>query len=214
MTALDPAATAATAAVFATGAALSASLIVVIGAQNAFVLQQGLRRQQVGVIVVTCIVLDALLMGLGVSGLGAVLSLHRGASLALGLLGAAFLAWYGVQAARRALAPQALAAGTGAALSRASALRQTLAISLLNPHVYLDTVLLVGAVGAQQAAAARWPFWVGAASASAAWFVSLGYGARLLSPLFARPAAWRVLDALVALTMWTLAALLLRSVLQ
>ena len=199
---------------FVTGAALSASLIVAIGAQNAFVLQQGLRRQQVGVIVATCIVLDGALMALGVSGLGALLSLHRGAGLTLALLGAAFLVFYGAQAARRALTPQSLAAGPGAALSRGGALRQTLAISLLNPHVYLDTVLLVGAVGAQQVAAARWPFWAGATAASLVWFLGLGYGARLLAPLFARPAAWRLLDVAVALTMWTLAALLARSVLQ
>lgn len=195
--------------VFAAGFALSASLIVAIGAQNAFVLQNGIRRQQVVVIVATCALLDALLMAAGVAGLGAVIGLHPWARTGLALLGAAFLFWYGVQAALRAWRPGALSARGAGALTASQALRQTLAISLLNPHVYLDTVLLVGAVGAQQSA--RWLFWAGAASASLAWFALLGFGARLLAPLFARPAAWRVLDVIVALTMWALAAMLLRG---
>jgi L-lysine exporter family protein LysE/ArgO len=195
------------------GFALGGSLIVAIGAQNAFVLQQGIRRQQVGVIVALCIVIDATLMSAGVAGLGAALALHPLASRALAAFGAAFLFWYGLQAARRALSSHALSTpNEDISLSRGQAARQTLAISLLNPHVYLDTVVLVGALGAQQSDAARPWFLAGAVSASAVWFTSLGYGARLLAPLFARPVAWRVLDALVALTMWLLAAMLLKTV--
>jgi L-lysine exporter family protein LysE/ArgO len=193
------------------GFGLSLSLIVAIGAQNAFVLRQGLRREHVGAVVGLCALLDIALMTLGVSGVAAALGRHRAALDAIALAGAAFLAFYGVQAARRALRPQALtpAAHGVAAQPLRRVLLQTLAITLLNPHVYLDTVLLVGAIGAQQPAALRPVFLVGAGAASALWFAGLGYGARLLAPLFARPAAWRVLDALVAATMFALATMLL-----
>lgn len=200
---------------FAAGLLLSASLIIAIGAQNTFVLRQGLRREHVAAVVALCALLDLALMTLGVSGLALSLGAHRAALDALALAGAAFLAWYGLRAARRALSTQALqavAGGSAQPLSRV--LAQTLAITLLNPHVYLDTVLLVGAVGAQQPAALRPAFLAGAGIASAGWFAALGFGARLLAPLFARPLAWRVLDALVALTMWGLAALLALSVLR
>ena len=194
------------------GFGLSLSLIVAIGAQNAFVLRQGLRREHVGAVVLLCALLDVALMTAGVSGVAAALGRHRAALDALALAGAAFLAWYGVQAARRALHPQAMAAAADTATAQPlrPVLLQTLAITLLNPHVYLDTVLLVGAVGAQQPAPLRPVFLAGAGLASALWFAALGYGARLLAPLFARPAAWRVLDALVAATMFVLAAMLVR----
>jgi L-lysine exporter family protein LysE/ArgO len=194
------------------GFGLSLSLIVAIGAQNAFVLRQGLRREHVGAVVLICALLDVALMTVGVSGVAATLGRHRAALDALALAGAAFLAWYGVQAARRSLRPHAMTAATDrtAPQSLRPVLLQTLAITLFNPHVYLDTVLLVGAVGAQQPAPMRSVFLAGAGLASALWFAALGYGARLLAPLFARPAAWRVLDALVAVTMFVLAAMLLR----
>ena len=194
------------------GFGLSLSLIVAIGAQNAFVLRQGLRREHVGAVVLLCALLDVALMTVGVSGVAAALGRHRAALDALALAGAAFLAWYGVQAARRALRPHAMAAAAdqATALPLRPVLLQTLAITLLNPHVYLDTVLLVGAVGAQQPAPLRPVFLAGAGLASALWFAALGYGARLLAPLFARPAAWRVLDAMVAATMFVLAAMLVR----
>ncbi|MCU0924776.1 MAG: LysE family transporter [Hydrogenophaga sp.] len=198
--------------VFLTGLTLSLSLIVAIGAQNTFVLRQGLRREHVGAVVAVCALLDLTLMALGVSGLAVALGQYPRALSALGLAGAAVLAMYSLQALRRALAPGALTANTqGAAVPARTVLAQTLAISLLNPHVYLDTVVLVGAVGARQPAEWRGLFLAGAGLGSALWFVALGYGARLLTPWFAKPAAWRVLDAVVALTMGTLAVTLGRQ---
>ncbi len=190
------------------GFALSFSLIVAIGAQNAFVLRQGIRREHVGSVVALCIALDVALMAFGVYALSGLGTLHPQAQRALALVGAAFLALYGFGAARRAFAGSgaALQAGEGHGETLAPVLGKTLALSLLNPHVYLDTVLLVGAVGAQQAASQRPAFLIGAGLASALWFTGLGAGARLLAPWFARPTAWRLLDAAVALTMWTLAA--------
>jgi L-lysine exporter family protein LysE/ArgO len=143
--------------------------------------------------------------------LAGALGQHPRALNALGLAGAVALAWYGLQALRRAIAPGALQADTeGDAVPLKTVLLQTLAISLLNPHVYLDTVVLVGAVGARQPAEWRGLFLGGAGLGSALWFITLGFGARLLTPWFARPAAWRVLDAVVALTMGGLAFSLAR----
>lgn len=156
--------------------------------------------------VVVCALLDLTLMSLGVSGLATALGQYPSALNALGLAGAAALAWYSLQALRRAFDPGALQTDTqGAAVPLKAVLLQTLTISLLNPHVYLDTVVLVGAVGARQPAEWRHLFLAGAGLGSALWFTGLGFGARLLTPWFARPAAWRVLDAVVALTMGTLA---------
>jgi L-lysine exporter family protein LysE/ArgO len=198
---------------FFAGFGLSLSLIVAIGAQNAFVLRQGLRREHVGAVVGVCAALDVALMTLGVSGVAAALGRYPAALDALAIGGAAFLVFYGVQAVRRALRPLALhtAPQAQAAPALRAILAQTLAITLLNPHVYLDTVLLVGAVGAQQPAALRPLFLLGAGVASCVWFGALGYGARLLAPVFARPLAWRVLDAVVALTMFVLATMLVRT---
>lgn len=196
-----------------TGFALSLGLIVAIGAQNAFVLRQGLRREHVGLVVGFCAACDLALIAAGVAGLGAVLGTAPRLVTVLSLGGAGFLGWYGVSALRRALRPERLQAGPGgAALTRAGALARVAGFTLLNPHVYLDTVLLVGSVGAAQPAAAHLPFVLGAGLASAVWFVSLGFGARFLAPLFARPLAWRVLDLLIGAMMLTLAAGLLRQV--
>jgi len=152
------------------GLSLGASLVVAVGAQNTFVLQQGLRRERVGLVVAVCLGLDAILMSLGVSGVAAALGSHPALLAAMGWAGAAFLLWYAWQAARRALAGQALATDAGGAARPARAvLLQALACTLLNPHVYLDTLLLVGAVGAQQAPALRPAFVAGCVSASAAW---------------------------------------------
>jgi L-lysine exporter family protein LysE/ArgO len=192
----------------AAGFVLGASLIVAIGAQNAFVLRQGLRREHVGAVVAACAAIDSLLIAAGVAGLGAALGPHPALLRALSWLGAAVLAAYGVQAARRALHPGTLQAQGEAPATRRAVLMQAASLSLLNPHVYLDTVLLVGSVGAQQQGAARPLFALGAAAASFTWFMLLGYGARAAAPLFSRALAWRLLDAGVALTMWTLAVLL------
>ncbi len=201
--------------VFLQGLALSLGLIVAIGAQNAFVLRQGLRREHVGSVVIFCAVADAVLIAAGVLGMAQALSSSPGIARALALAGAAFLAVYGWRALRRARHPQALtASGTGESIGRASALAQAAAFTLLNPHVYLDTVLLVGSIGAQQPADMRGWFVAGASTASVLWFGLLGFGARWLAPWFARPKAWQVLDALIGVTMWVLAALLLRHALS
>jgi L-lysine exporter family protein LysE/ArgO len=202
-------------ATFVTGLMLSLSLIVAIGAQNTFVLRQGLRREHVAAVVALCVLLDIALMTLGVSGLAASLGRHPRALDALALAGALLLAAYGTAALYRAWRPQALrTASSDTAQPLARVLTQALAISLLNPHVYLDTVVLIGAVGARQPPGMQGVFLVGAGLASAAWFTALGYGARALAPLFARPAAWRVLDVVIAATMWSLAIGLVTGVLS
>lgn len=194
---------------FLTGFALSAALIVAIGAQNLFVLRQGVRREHVGAVVLFCGGMDGLLVVLGVAGVGAALAAIPELTLALTFGGAAFLAWYGLVALRRMARPDAMRLVGGDRLSLGQALAAAAGFTLLNPHVYLDTVLLMGAAGSAQPAPARPLFVAGAVVASLSWFLALGYGARLLAPLFARPAAWRVLDALVGATMLALSASLL-----
>ena len=194
---------------FTTGFALSATLIIAIGAQNAFVLRQGIRREHVAPTVIFCALADLVLIGAGVAGLAGLLGNAPVLTAALTVAGAAFLFWYGFRALRRAMKPASLQASAGAErLPLRKVLTQAAGFTFLNPHVYLDTVLLMGAVGARQAVDGRIAFVGGAACASAVWFASLGFGARLLAPVFARPAAWRRLDTLVGLTMITLAALL------
>lgn len=198
---------------YLTGLFLGTSLIAAIGAQNAFVLRQGLTGLHVGLVVTVCVLLDVALVTAGVGGVAASLDHTPWALEVLALAGACFLGWYGFGAARRAWSGASLlSASDGAARSARRALLQTLAVSLLNPHVYLDTVLLVGSVGAQQPSVLRPAFLAGAYTASLGWFASLGFGARMMAPLFGRPAAWRALDALVALTMWTIAMALVSKV--
>ncbi|MFJ6755776.1 MULTISPECIES: LysE/ArgO family amino acid transporter [unclassified Streptomyces] len=187
------------------------SLLVAIGAQNAFVLRQGARRHAVLAVVAICAVSDALLISLGVAGVGAFVTAWPAALTAVGLAGGLFLVGYGVLAARRVLRPvpgAALTAEGAAAGSGRRAVLTCLAMTWLNPHVYLDTVLLVGSLAADRGDL-RWAFGIGAVLASLTWFVSLGYGARLLTGLLARPSSWRVLDGLVAATMVTMGGLLL-----
>jgi L-lysine exporter family protein LysE/ArgO len=196
-------------AVAATGFALGLTLIVAIGAQNAFVLRQGLRREHVGPVVALCAACDAVLMAAGVAGLAGLLGERPALAFWLTVGGVAFLTTYGLMALKRALRPGALhAAADSGALSLRQALLTAAGFTLLNPHVYLDTVVLVGSIGAQQPVPLRLWFVLGAASASVLWFTSLGYGARLLAPLFERPRAWQVLDALIGATMLLLAGLL------
>jgi L-lysine exporter family protein LysE/ArgO len=157
---------------------------------------------------------DALLVLAGVLGMAQALGERPSLARFLALAGAAFLLLYGVQALWRARhSSQLRAAAGGDGLSRGAALAQAAAFTLLNPHVYLDTVLLVGSIGAQQASALRGWFVAGAGSASLLWFVSLGFGARWLAPWFARPKAWQVLDGLIGVTMLVLSAVLLRHAL-
>jgi len=197
--------------VFLQGLMLGFGLIVAIGAQNAFVLRQGLLRQHVASVVLFCAVADALLIGAGVLGMGQALGRSPLLARALALAGAVFLAAYGWRALQRARQPSRLQAGDGARqLGRGAVLAQAAAFTLLNPHVYLDTVLLVGSIGAQQPAALRGWFVSGASSASLCWFGLLGFGSRWLSPLFERPRAWQVLDGLIGLTMFALSTMLVR----
>ncbi|MBC2905653.1 LysE/ArgO family amino acid transporter [Streptomyces cupreus] len=195
-----PTALATAAAGFGTGL----SLIVAIGAQNAFVLRQGIRRDAVLAVVGICALSDAALIALGVGGVGAVVVAWPGALTAVGWIGGAFLIGYGVLAARRVLRPAgALRADGEATGSRRRAVLTCLAMTWLNPHVYLDTVFLLGSVAADRGDL-RWTFGLGAVLASLCWFTALGFGARLLSPLLARPTAWRIVDGLVAAMMLAL----------
>jgi len=199
---------------FVQGLVLSLGLIVAIGAQNAFVLRQGLRREHVGSVVLICALADAVLIAAGVVGMAQAMGEHPAYARALSLLGALFLATYGWQAFRRARQPGHLdAAQSGPGLTLAAAIMQAAAFTLLNPHVYLDTVLLVGSIGAQQPVALQPWFVAGASCASLFWFGLLGFGARWLAPWFARPRAWQFLDGLIAVTMWVLAILLVRHAL-
>ena len=188
----------------AAGFVASAVLIVAIGAQNAFVLRQGLRREHVLPVVLTCAVSDLLLILAGVGGLGAVVTARPEAVTVVRWLGAGFLVTYAIMAVRRAMRPAPLdPAGHAPGTFRATLLT-CLALTYLNPHVYLDTVVLLGAVAQQHPH--RWAFGLGAAAASLAWFTALGAGAHRLAPVLARPSAWRVLDGLTALVMLALAA--------
>ncbi len=197
--------------VFFQGLVLSLGLIVAIGAQNAFVLRQGLRREHVGSVVLFCAVADAVLIMAGVFGMAQALGDRPDWARALALGGAVFLAWYGWKALMRMRNPAGLhAASGGESFSKIATVTQAAAFTLLNPHVYLDTVMLVGSMGAQQPTALQWWFVAGAAVASATWFSLLGFGARWITPWFAHPRAWQVLDGLIGLTMWLLSALMVR----
>ena len=191
------------------GFALGLSLILAIGAQNAFVLRQGLRGEHVGAVVLACAVSDAVLIAAGVAGFGALVEAAPWIVAALRWGGAAFLAAYALRAARAAWTGSgALDPGTGAGGLRGAVLT-CLALTWLNPHVYLDTVVLVGSVSTQAAVPAA--FGAGAVTASFAFFATLGYGAAVLRPVFARPGAWRALDVAIAVVMGTLAVLLVRG---
>lgn len=180
------------------------ALIVAIGAQNAFVLRQGIRGEHIGAIVAVCALSDAVLIAAGVLGTGALLAAAPAAVVVLRYVGAAFLVTYGVMAAKRILSPKALVSADASGSSRsglAAALATSLALTWLNPHVYLDTVLLLGSVANAQGAGLQWWFGAGAMVGSVLWFCSLGFGAKLLRGFFARPASWRFLDGGVAVTM-------------
>jgi L-lysine exporter family protein LysE/ArgO len=191
------------------GFSLGLGLILAIGAQNAFVLRQGLMRQHVGLVVTICALSDAILIGAGVAGAGALVAAVPGFDLAMRLGGAAFLIWYGFRALRAAWRGGATLQAAGGIAGRRGAAATALALTWLNPHVYLDTVVLLGAISAQYPH--RLGFALGAMSASLVFFTTLGYGARLLAPVFARPGAWRVLDVIVGLTMWAIAGSLIRG---
>jgi L-lysine exporter family protein LysE/ArgO len=188
------------------GLALGLGLIVAIGAQNAFVLRQGLRLEHVAAVVTVCAVSDVALILAGVLGAGAVLTQVPWLVPVVCFAGAAFLLGYGALAARRAVRPGALLAdAAGARAGLAATVGTCLALTWLNPHVYLDTVVLLGSMASTHGEH-RWEFAAGAGVGSVLWFTGLGYGARLLRPVFARPGAWRVLDGVIAVVMAALAA--------
>jgi L-lysine exporter family protein LysE/ArgO len=185
------------------------SLIVAIGAQNAFVLRQGIRREFVLTVVTVCALADAVLVTAGIVGLGAAITAHPAALTVARFGGAAFLAAFGVLALRRARRPERLVPADDAPATHLGVLVACLGFTFLNPHVYLDTVVLLGAMANQHADVGRWLFALGAAGASLAWFTALGFGAGRLGPVFARPQAWRWLDAGIAVVMVGLAVVLL-----
>lgn len=195
------------------GLGLGLSLIVAIGAQNAFVLRQGLRREHVFVVVAICALSDAVLIALGVAGLGSLIQQASWLLVVVRIAGAAFLIWYGVRSAMRAFTPASLDTDpAGSPIPLRTAVVTVLALTWLNPHVYLDTIVLLGSISATHGDL-RWWFGLGAAIASIIWFSALGYGSRMLRPLFAKPASWRVLDAVIAVVMVAIAVSLLLGLL-
>lgn len=194
-----------------TGFLSGQTLIIAIGAQNTFVLRQGLRREHMLAVALICSLSDALLITLGVAGLGALIE-HS--PLLLGIArycGAAFLLAYGTLAIRRAWQGQSLAVGGSSRVPRAAAITTCLCLTYLNPGVYLDTVLLLGALANQHGDTGRWLFGAGAILSSFLWFFGLSFGAGCLARLFASPLAWRTLDLFIALVMWSQALYLLRD---
>ena len=192
------------------GLLVAFGLIMAIGTQNAFVLAQSLRREHHLQVALLCVVCDALLVAAGVFGLATILAQNP---ILLGIArwgGAAFLLWYGTQALRRAFSASSLEQSAGqTARSLKAVMLSALAVTLLNPHVYLDTVLLIGSLGAQQSVPGAYV--VGAASASLLWFFTLALGAAWLAPWLARPSTWRILDLLVAVMMFAVAFGLITS---
>lgn len=198
--------------VFVTGLGMGLSLILAIGAQNAFVLRQGLRGEHVLAVCLTCALSDAVLIVLGVTSFARIAALLPWIDPAMRLGGAAFLLWYGARSLRSALASRdalrVSAEGRAAPLGRV--LAACLAITWLNPHVYLDTVVLLGTISTRFAGAQA-VFAAGAITASFLFFLALGFGAARLRPVFARPRAWRILDGAIACVMWAIAARLILS---
>ena len=191
---------------YLSGLAASAGLIIAIGAQNAFVLRQGLKREHTALVVVCCAMGDILCISAGTAGIGALVTEHPAVLEWLRWGGAAFLAAYAFMAAKRAAAGGAVLLTDGAtAQSAGKVLAACLAFTFLNPHVYLDTVVLLGSLAAQFPGGDKWVFAAGACTSSVVWFTALGFGARLLRPVFMKPSAWRILDGLIAVFMAILA---------
>lgn len=199
-------------AIFIKGFALSATLIIAIGLQNAFILRQGIKNRHIFITALTAATLDALLIGVGVLGFGAILENAPNLITYIKYAGAAFLIIYGAKSAFKALKAETLDQKNAKGMRKDDSLKETililLGVSLLNPHVYLDTVILLGGIAASYADD-KYIFGLGAATASFAWFFSLAYGARMLAPLFAKPKAWQILDILIAIIMFAIAASLL-----
>jgi len=197
-------------AVYLQGFILGGSLIVAIGAQNAFVLTQGVRRNHHLAVAALCIACDGLLIGLGVTGVGSLVAAHPLLGLIAAWGGSAFLAWYGFKALCSALRGGSLETEEDGEKDLWRTLTLTLAVTLLNPHVYLDTVVFMGSVSGQFAVPVRYFFGIGAFTASIVWFLLLSLGGQMLARFFRRPITWRLLDGVVCLTMWALAFKMIR----
>lgn len=180
------------------------SLIIAIGAQNAFVIKQGLLRQHVLLIVLICAISDAVLIFLGTGGLGALVQSNQGLLEVVRWFGVAYLTWFGIKSAKSAFTNQSLQASESSTVSAIKVATTVLALTWLNPHVYLDTVILLGSV-ANQFNSDRWYFATGASVASVLWFTAIGFGARAASKYMSRPIFWKVLDSLIALIMFSIA---------
>lgn len=189
---------------FIQGFGTGGGLIIAIGAQNAFVLSQGVRKNHYVTIALVCILCDALFISVGVAGLGGIVSNSPLLARVTALGGAVFLFFYGLRSFRSAIRGGSMETDDQRVQSLKTAIVATLAVTLLNPHFYLDTVVLLGGISAQYHGPNRIQFWLGAVSASTLWFVSLSMGASLLAPLFKKPISWRILDSLVGVTMWTI----------
>ncbi len=195
---------------FISGLLLGTSLIIAIGAQNAYVLRQGLLRSHVFAITTICFLSDAALITAGILGLGALIQSNPDWLAIVALVGGFFLLAYGALAFKRALHPTVLKPTKDSRSTLSVAVLTSLALTWGNPHVYLDTVVLIGGLSAQYPGTERFSFGLGAIAGSGVWFYSLGFGARYLAPLFAKPMAWRILDLAIAAVMWALAYSLLR----
>lgn len=189
------------------GFSLGASLIIAIGSQNAFVLRQGLKKEHVFTICTLCFLCDALLILLGAGGFGKLVASSDNLLVIARWGGALFLFFYGIRSFRSACKNEALSVDETNVLPSGLtwAIATTLALTLLNPHVYLDTVILLGSLAAQYPETERFAFATGAALASMGWFYGIGYGARMLTPLFRKPLSWKILDVLIGIIMWAIA---------
>jgi L-lysine exporter family protein LysE/ArgO len=180
------------------------SLIIAIGAQNAFVIRQGLLRQHVFLIVAICAISDAALIFLGTGGLGTLVQSKPSLLEFIRWFGVIYLTWFGIRSVRSAFKSQSLQAGEGSVISKTKIVGTCLALTFLNPHVYLDTVILLGSI-ANQFEEDRWFFALGGAIASMVWFTSIGYGARAASRFMSKPIFWKILDSIIAAVMFTIA---------
>lgn len=199
---------------FLQGIGIGGGLIVAIGAQNAFVLSQGVRRNFPLQTAMVCSLCDAMLILVGVTGVGSLVATNPMLTQVATWTGALFLIWYGGRSFRSVMQGGSLDASAEVIPSRRKLLLTTLALTLLNPHVYLDTIVMIGGFSGQLSEAERYLFGAGAMTASVAWFFSLSLGAGLLAPIFRKPIAWRCLDGFVCLTMWGIALSLLWPKLQ
>lgn len=197
--------------IFLSGLLLSGSLIIAIGAQNAYILRMGLLRHHVFWLCLFCAVSDAILIALGIAGLGVVVQAQPSLLRLIALVGALFLAGYAFIAFRRALRPQSMTAASVNKPTLGASLAVCASLTWLNPHVYLDTVILLGAYSTKFDGEARLAFGLGAVLASFIWFFSLGFGARLLEPLFLKPKSWQILDGIIAAVMGLLSLSLFKE---